>query len=71
MDLGDDVGPRQHQQVVVALQIARMRCEALAAEVGLGRAAWRWIIVPIAPSRTRIRVGEQRVELVSDVRLHR
>ncbi len=35
--LADDVGPRQHQQVVVALQVARVILEALAAEVGLGQ----------------------------------
>ena len=35
MDVEDDVGPRQHEQVVVALQIARMVREALAAEIGL------------------------------------
>jgi hypothetical protein len=33
VDLADDVGPRQDQQVVVALQILRMILEPLAAEV--------------------------------------
>ena len=55
MDLGDDVGPRQHEQIVVAAQIAAdgraNRSPRKSASV-----SWcRWIIVPIAPSRTRIR----------------
>ena len=37
VDLADHVGPRQDQDVVVALQILRMILEALAAEVGLGQ----------------------------------
>ena len=37
MDVGDHVGPRQHQHVVVALQVLGMILEALAAEVGLGQ----------------------------------
>ena len=35
--LGDHVGPRQHQHVVVALEILRVRLEALAAEIGFGQ----------------------------------
>ena len=35
MDGANDVGPGQHQQIVVALELARMVGEALAAEVGL------------------------------------
>ena len=38
MDAADDVGPRQDEQVVVALEVARVRREARAAEVGLGEA---------------------------------
>ena len=38
VDAADDVGPRQHEQVVVALQVARVGGEPLAAEVGLGEA---------------------------------
>jgi hypothetical protein len=30
----DNVGARQHQHVVVAAQLLRVRCEALAAEIG-------------------------------------
>ena len=36
VDLADDVGPRQDQQVVVAAQILRVVLEPLAAEIGLG-----------------------------------
>ena len=35
MDRADDVGPRQHEHVAVALEVARMVREAVAAEVGL------------------------------------
>ena len=37
VDLGDDVGPRQHEDVVVAPQIVRMVREPLAAEIGFGQ----------------------------------
>ena len=36
MDALDHVRAREHEQVVVALQVARVVGEALAAEVGLG-----------------------------------
>ena len=36
MDALDDVGPRQDEQVVVALQVVRMVAEALTAVVRLG-----------------------------------
>ena len=41
-----------------------------AAEVGLGRAGSCWIIVPIAPSRTRMRSSQQAGELGGAVGLH-
>ncbi len=55
MDGADDVGPRQDQEVAVALQLARMAPEPLAAEVLPPSAVYRWIIVPIAPSSRRMR----------------
>ena len=39
MDLADHVGPREHEELVVALQVARVVAEALAAEVGLAELA--------------------------------
>ena len=63
VDAADDVGAGQHQQVVVAAQILRVIREALAAEIGLGE-RWRWIIVPIAPSRMRIRSREASMQRV-------
>ena len=62
VDLGDDVGPRQHEQVVVAAQIARMRREALAAEIGLGQL----VALDHRPHRAvehEDALREQRVEL--------
>ena len=38
VDAADDVGPRQHEEVVVALEVARMGGEPLAAEIGLRQA---------------------------------
>ena len=37
VDLADDVGPHQRQQLVVALEVLVMVLEAIAAEVGLGQ----------------------------------
>ena len=34
---GDHVGPRQHQDVVVALEVLRVILETLAAEIRLGQ----------------------------------
>ena len=39
VDLADDVGPRQHQEVVVPLEVARVVREARPAEVRLLQAA--------------------------------
>ncbi len=39
MDVADDVGPREHQKVAVALELARVIAEAIAAEVGLAELA--------------------------------
>ena len=49
-----DVGPRQIQQVVVAAHLAVPGVEARAA-IALLVELSDWIIVPIAPSSTRMR----------------
>jgi hypothetical protein len=58
VDRADQIGLGQQQQVVVALQVVRMRGEAAAAVIRLLQ-PWRWIIVPMAPSRTRIFLSRQ------------
>ena len=55
MDAADDVGPRQHEHVAVALEIVRMRRRTARRGSRLPPACARWIIVPIAPSRIRMR----------------
>jgi hypothetical protein len=70
MDRGDDVGTREHQQIVVASQLAGMRRQPLAAEVGLGQLVTldhraHGAVEDENPRR------EQRVELCACVRLHR
>ena len=65
MHAADDVRAGEHEQVVVAAQIASVVREARAAEVGLGE-PWRWIIVPIAPSSTRMRSRAAAVSGVMD-----
>ena len=70
VDAGDDVGPRQHEQVVVAPEIARMVREPLAAEVRLGQL----VALDHRPHRAvedEDPRRQQRVELGPHVRLHR
>ncbi len=54
VDRADEIGAGEGQQVVVAAQVARVAVEALAAVLA-SVSTWRWIIVPIAPSSTRMR----------------
>jgi hypothetical protein len=55
-------GLGQDQHVVGAAQVAGVVPEPLAAERGLVQERSRWIIVPMAPSRTRMRWRRSRVE---------
>ena len=52
MDVGDDLGPRQVEQVGVAGDVARVVAEALAAVSLLARGRARWSSTPQAPSST-------------------
>src|SRR5688572_12126688 len=68
MDAADDVRPRQHEHVAVALEIVRMRRKPLAAKVFLLQ------LVPLdhRPHRAvqnQDALGEQFVELIGDVHL--
>ena len=57
----DDSRLRQREQVVVALEIAASRGSARR-ESPPHRDVWRWIIVPIAPSSTRMRSSSSALE---------
>ena len=66
MDLRDHVGPRQDEDVVVALEILRMILEPLAAEIRLGQ------LVPLDHGAHRAiehedPFGEQPLESVGSV----
>ena len=58
VDLADDVGARQDQQVVVALEIARDGRGTARRGSPASVSLRRWIIVPIAPSRMRMRFAQ-------------
>ena len=54
MDAANDLRLGQRQQVVVALLVAMVGVEAVAVIV-CASSPWPWIMVPMAPSRTRMR----------------
>ena len=58
MDAANHIRARQCEHVAVALEIVPMIAEPVAAKVGLVSLR-RWIIVPMAPSRSRMRLASR------------